>query len=132
MATDSKYANVRFVSICCDKLDGAREIIEKNDEPRWSHVSHYFMDHASKEQAKRQLGFKAVPFYVVLNERVEMVQKGSSKQIDFDAIPGIVPARKENVPQMTTVEKEVEVPVAAVKVNEPVVAERVFVLDEDF
>jgi len=131
MANDPKYANVKFVSICCDKLDGAREIIEQTNEPRWSNISHYFMSHDTKEKAKKLLGFKSVPFYIVLNKEGEMAQKGTSKQVDFDAIPGIVRpdiVDKENVEQ-ATVEK---VPVAVTPDEKPVVAERVFTLDADF
>lgn len=98
-------------------------------------MSHYFMDHEHKEKAKKLLGFKSVPFYVVLNKDGEMTQKGSSKQVDFEDIPGIIrPVDKENVKQTTVVEKKnVEAPVAAEQVEEkPVIAERVFTIDADF
>ena len=36
------------------------------------------------------LGFKQVPFYVVLNGKGEIVQMGSKKHIDFDNLPGMV------------------------------------------
>lgn len=88
MAQDPRYANIQFISICCDLLDGAREIIEKDDELRWQHVSHYFMEPDDKEIAKKILGFKSVPFYVVVNNLGEITQLGGSKKIDFDAIPG--------------------------------------------
>ena len=96
MSNDSKYADVQFISICCDKLDGAREIIEKEDELRWQHISHYFMEPDDKEIAKEVLGFKSVPFYVVLNEKGVIVQLGGSKKIDFESIPGAVVEDKEN------------------------------------
>eukprot|EP00529_Nitzschia_sp_RCC80_P032514 CAMPEP_0113454028 /NCGR_PEP_ID=MMETSP0014_2-20120614/7656_1 /TAXON_ID=2857 /ORGANISM="Nitzschia sp." /LENGTH=236 /DNA_ID=CAMNT_0000345429 /DNA_START=213 /DNA_END=923 /DNA_ORIENTATION=+ /assembly_acc=CAM_ASM_000159 len=90
MAADPKYKDVQFISIVCDKLDGARHIIEKDDDPRWQNVSHYFMDHQNKERAKKLLGFKQVPFYVVLDENGAITQSGSSKQVDFDEVPGVI------------------------------------------
>ena len=48
------------------------------------------MDPTSKEEAKRLLGFQQVPFYVILNEQGEIVQKGSQKHIDFTNIPGVM------------------------------------------
>jgi hypothetical protein len=90
MAQDPKYADVQFVSICCDKLDDARSIIEKDDEMRWQHVSHYFMTEKDKEEAKKQLGFKSVPFYVVLDKSGDITQSGSDKVVDFDDVPGVV------------------------------------------
>jgi thiol-disulfide isomerase/thioredoxin len=98
MAKDPKYENVRFVSICCDKLDGARDIIEKEDDLRWQHVDHYYMDSVHKEQAKKILGFKSVPFYVVVDETGEIQQKGSEKAVDFDDVPGVV--RPEPEPEL--------------------------------
>ena len=90
MASDPKYQDVQFISICCDKLDGARNIIEASDDLRWQNVSHYFMSHQSKEEAKKVLGFKSVPFYVVLDEQGNIQQSGGGKSIDFDEIPGVV------------------------------------------
>lgn len=132
MASDPKFSNVRFVSICCDKLDGAREIIEKEDEPRWNHVSHYFMEHSDKESAKTILGFKSVPFYVMLNENGEITQMGSSKTFDFDDIPGVIrpEADKENEKVTTKSEKELDNPVTTA--DKELTVERVFILDEDF
>ena len=90
MARDPKYENVQFVSICCDQLDGARNIIEKEDDLRWQNVNHYFMSQADKEHAKKELGFQSVPFYVVLDQDGTITQKGNSKAIDFDDVPGVV------------------------------------------
>jgi hypothetical protein len=90
MAQDPKYQDVQFISICCDKLDGARHIIEKEDDPRWQNIDHYFMSQADKETAKKVLGFKQVPFYVVLDEQGNIQQSGGGKQVDFDDVPGIV------------------------------------------
>mmetsp|Transcript_81780 Transcript_81780/g.122855 ORF Transcript_81780/g.122855 Transcript_81780/m.122855 type:complete len:200 (-) Transcript_81780:162-761(-) len=89
MAQDPKYENVQFISICCDKLDGARDIIEKDNDLRWQNVSHYFMDKQNKEEAKKILGFRSVPFYVVLDENGSITQSGNGKAIDFDEVPGV-------------------------------------------
>ena len=90
LAGDERYKHVTFASICCVSCDGARNIIERDDNPRWDKISHYFMDHEYKELAKGILGFKRVPFYVVLNTDGNIVQMGSKKQIDFNNIPGMV------------------------------------------
>lgn len=96
LAQKPEYSNVKFTSIVLDECDGARNIIEQNDEPRWKNLDHFYMDKNFKETAKSSLGFNQVPFYVVLNDRGEIVQKGSKKDIDFEAIPGIVrPNKKE-------------------------------------
>ena len=90
MAQDPKYKDVQFISICCDKLDGARNIIERDDDLRWQNVNHYFMDKDNKELAKKMLGFKQVPFYVVMDENGEITQSGSGRQVDFHEVPGVV------------------------------------------
>ena len=121
MAQDPQYTNVQIVSICCDKLDGAREIIEKDDGRRWQHISHYFMEPEDKEAAKKILGFKAVPFYVVLNEEGEIYQMGDSKAVDFDRVPGklTLEENKENL-------KPEDFLISSPKS----VADRAFILDE--
>ena len=58
---------VKFVSVCCDPLFLARDIVYRWNGPRWENVCHYQMDRADKEKAKQMLGFSSVPFYVVLN-----------------------------------------------------------------
>lgn len=73
-AVDPKGA--RFVSVCCDRLDGAREILEREAAPRWSAVRHYFMAQSDKERAKQLLGFTQVPFYVVFDELGAMTFAG--------------------------------------------------------
>ena len=90
LANDERYQQIKFASICCDSCDGARNIIDQHDTPRWDKMSHYFMEHEYKELAKCVLGFKQVPFYVVLNGNGEIVQMGSKKHIDFDNLPGMV------------------------------------------
>ena len=58
-------------------------------------MSHFFMSHESKEEAKKILGFRQVPFYVVLNKEGDIVQMGSKKQIDFENLPGMkLPEKK--------------------------------------
>ena len=89
IAGRESFSDVRFVSICCDELDGARNIIEKDDEPKWGRISHFYMDDRNKEKAKEVLGFKSVPFYVVLNERGEILQKGGKRDVDLELIGGI-------------------------------------------
>lgn len=89
LAGDERYKDVAFASICCDSCDGARNIIDRDDNPRWDKISHYFMDHECKELAKSILGFSQVPFYVVLNTDGDIVQMGSKKHIDFNNLPGM-------------------------------------------
>mmetsp|Transcript_6119 Transcript_6119/g.7760 ORF Transcript_6119/g.7760 Transcript_6119/m.7760 type:complete len:170 (+) Transcript_6119:94-603(+) len=114
LAALPEYSNVKFTSIVLDECDGARNIIETpSDEPRWNNMQHFYMDKELKEQTKSRLGMKQVPFYVVLNNRGEIVQKGSKKQVDFDDIPG-----------MEKVEEETK--------EEALSPERMFCLDEDF
>jgi hypothetical protein len=68
---------VQFITVCCGKeLDAAREILDGprgDDGRRWNHLAHYFMDYDTKETAKQLLGFRQVPFYVVVDERGEIV-----------------------------------------------------------
>lgn len=106
MAADPKYKDVQFISIVCDKLDGARQIIEKGDDPRWQNVQHYFMDHQNKERAKKLLGFQQVPFYVVLDENGAITQSGSSKQVDFDEVPGVVHPEERRLQKQQEEEEE--------------------------
>lgn len=79
--------SVKFVSICCDALDGAREILERDSTPRWSAMHHFYMAQDDKEQAKKLLGFKQVPFYVVFNDKREMVFTGG--KFDLESVPGM-------------------------------------------
>ena len=113
MAQKPEYADVQFTSIVLDECDGARNIIETPDEPRWKNIKHYYLDREYKEDAKAALGFHQVPFYVVLNDRGEIVQKGSKKQIDFERIPGV--SFEEEKEEVSSVETD-----------------RVFCMDEDF
>lgn len=76
---------ISFVSICCDKLDGAREIIERENELKWSHIHHYFMSHEDKEKAKILLGFASVPFYVVVEPDGETIIVSGNK-VDLPSV----------------------------------------------
>lgn len=127
MAKDSKYANVQFVSICCDQLDGARDIIEKDDDLRWQNVAHYFMEKSHKEEAKKILGFKSVPFYVVLNESGDITQLGNEKAVNFDEAPGVAP--KEDI---TSVFEQLAISNEETKEETyaPVKVDRVFNMDD--
>lgn len=128
MAVQPEYSNVQFTSIVLDECDGARNIIEQANEPRWKNMEHFYMDKKFKETAKTALGFNQVPFYVVLNENGEITQKGRKKDIDFDLIPGIVRPEKK----VERVNDE-NIPPIQPKVSEPPVQQmRVFTLDDDF
>lgn len=116
MAQKPEYSNVEFTSIVLDECDGARNIIEKDDEPRWKNINHFYMDKSFKETAKAALGFNQVPFYVVLNDKGEIVQKGSKKQIDFDTIPGVVRPEVHDKENIHVNEETKEEPRAAVRV----------------
>ena len=52
------------------------------------------MEAQHKEQAKHILGFKTVPYYVMLNLDGEITQKGS--KVDFDDMPGVVQPTEGN------------------------------------
>eukprot|EP00980_Cylindrotheca_fusiformis_P028773 scaffold22642_cov134-Cylindrotheca_fusiformis.AAC.28 len=140
MAKDPKYENVQFVSICCDKLDGARDIIERDEDLRWQNVNHYFMNQKDKEEAKKILGFKSVPFYVVLDEDGSIQQKGNSKSIDFGEVPGVVRPEPESrrMPSFTEEKKDDDEFAIDFQLDfshqkhEPVLEDRVFCLDDDF
>jgi hypothetical protein len=122
---DDRYANVQFISICCDSLDGAREIIERDDEIKWPDIQNYFMSVQDKETAKQILGFAAVPFYVFVSETGEITQSGN--KVDWDRVPGMIPDQ-ENVVAPVVQEKQLETETAAVVTpNKP---EMTFVLDE--
>lgn len=75
-ATSGEETNtvVQFISVCCGKeLDAAREILDGPRDGRWTSLTHYFMDFHTKEAAKQLLGFRQVPFYVVIDEHGEIV-----------------------------------------------------------
>eukprot|EP00586_Coscinodiscus_wailesii_P012771 CAMPEP_0172520730 /NCGR_PEP_ID=MMETSP1066-20121228/292174_1 /TAXON_ID=671091 /ORGANISM="Coscinodiscus wailesii, Strain CCMP2513" /LENGTH=307 /DNA_ID=CAMNT_0013303537 /DNA_START=50 /DNA_END=972 /DNA_ORIENTATION=+ len=113
MAMQSRYSDIQFISICCDSGDGARNIIEERNEPRWGFISHYHMEDEYKEIAKKILGFQQVPFYVVVDATGSILQKGSSKVINFELLPGVVRHNEEDL----TEEKN---------------DERGFIIDDDF
>lgn len=88
------------MSICCDKLDGAREIIEKDDELKWPNVQHYYMDPESKEIAKSVLGFASVPFYVMVNAQGKITQKGN--KVDWTQLPSLFLASSSKSPAVSS------------------------------
>lgn len=53
------------------------------------------MDFENKEIAKDMLGFRQVPFYVVLNDRGEIIQSGGKRDVNFENIPGAVVMREQ-------------------------------------
>jgi hypothetical protein len=149
MASDPKYENVQFISICCDQLDGARKIIEKDDDLRWQHMNHYFMSQGDKEQAKKELDFKSVPFYVFLDEQGNITQKGNQTAIDFEEVPGVVrpepvvvPPTQQHSPQFEEEKKQddgdddftldFQLDFTNQAFKEPPAVDRVFCIDDDF
>ena len=137
MASDPKYENVQFISICCDKLDGARDMIEASQELRWQNVDHYFMEQTDKEKAKKQLGFKSVPFYVVLDEEGQITQKGGQKAIDFDEVPGVVRptpmiVEEENKENVDDFGMDFALDFTNQPFKEPPAMDRVFSIEDDF
>lgn len=65
------------------------------------------MQESDKEEAKRILGFQAVPFYVILNENGEIEQKGN--KVDFsqftepiveEPVVPVTPAKKPEMERM--------------------------------
>jgi len=83
MASDPMYHAIKFVSICCDRMDGARSLIDKEVEPRWQNVNHFFVDGEGREKAKQMLGFRSVPFYVVVDERGVVRDSGGPETFDI-------------------------------------------------
>ena len=106
MAKDPKYKDVQFISIVCDKLDGARTIIEQDNDLRWQNVNHYFMNTQDKETAKSILGFQQVPFYVVMDEHGAITQSGNGRQVNFEVIPGIQVSEDDDSEHDTSTEEE--------------------------
>ena len=70
------------------------------------------MDFEYKEIAKQELGFKNVPFYVILNSNGDIVQSGSKRDINFELMPGVIVEDKINQEEKS--------------------ADNVFTMDEDF
>ena len=89
------------------------------------------MDKAFKEEAKSLLGFQQVPFYVVLDENGEIVQKGGSKQVDFDTIPGMNPQINCELTLKEYTKEQENIISADVKTTS-YTSERIFCLDDDF
>ncbi len=87
LSATPSHGGVKFISICCDSTDGARDIIEAPEKPRWSNVSHYSTTVEEKEKAKAHFGFAQVPFYVVVDKDGSVFTKGN--KVDFQSIPGV-------------------------------------------
>ena len=125
MAQDPKFESVHFVSICCDKLDGARYMIDEEADPRWQNINHYFMEEPDKEEAKRVLDFQTVPFYVVLDQHGSIQQMGNIHLISF-----------QKVAELTSAVVSPQVSASLLQLDgactQPVQPDRVFCLDEDF
>lgn len=129
IAEDPSYSNISFVSICCDKLDGAREIIEREEDPRWSNVSHYFLSPNDKEKAKSWLGFSCVPFYVAINKEGKICDSGGAETFNLhQAILFMQHKRFLNVEHRTHLEGAP----SDHKAEERIRLERSFVLDASF
>ena len=126
MAQDPRY--VRFTSVVLDTCDGARNIIETpDDRPRWGTVGHYHLDDEYRDEAKEALGFRQVPFYVVLNEDGDIVQKGGKRDIDFEAVPGVIHQEEEKGEENCDIANEENV-----REVDAAPMDRVFCMDEDF
>ncbi len=66
------------------------------------------MDKDNKELAKKILGFRQVPFYVVMDENGEITQSGSGRQVDFDEVPGVVRPEPDQNDSMSESEADSE------------------------
>ena len=120
MAKDPRFNEVKFASINCDSESGARNIIEEFEVPKWLNVDHYHMGAEFKEKAKVELGFKSVPFLVVLNEQGNIIASGSPKQIDLEKIV---------TPKVSIEEDKENLAPKNMNMNP---SSRVFVMDDDF
>lgn len=83
VAKDPQNASINFVSICCDKLDAARNMIDKEESPRWSSMKHYFIEASEKERAKEWLGFRGVPFYIAIDKCGNICDRGGLATFDL-------------------------------------------------
>jgi hypothetical protein len=86
------------------------------------------MDKVFKEEAKSLLGFQQVPFYVILDENGDIVQKGGTKQVDFESIPGIV----RQMDHVSIADREDEDRIVSDTARSVEPPARVFCMDEDF
>ncbi|KAJ1451629.1 hypothetical protein M885DRAFT_569710 [Pelagophyceae sp. CCMP2097] len=78
---------VKCAAVCLDDPDFAREIIEEHG---WANLTHASMDAATKELVKAALGFKQVPFIVVIRKDGSAAYRGSaltfSREKDLDPL----------------------------------------------
>ena len=86
LAEEQDFKHINFVAICCDSLDGARQIIDKEEDVKWRKIKHYFLNKSEKERAKALLGFRCVPFYVVVDPSKGVLQYGKKEAIDFEKV----------------------------------------------
>ena len=102
-----QYPQITFMSICCDSLDGARELLEQDEDLKWQGIRHYYMATEYKEHAKKLFGFKTVPFYVFVNAHGDITQSGGPVKIDFAFLPGTDEIDKENNAYNVNIQKPV-------------------------
>ena len=134
LASQKSHKNIKIISICLDNQDGARNIIEHNDDPRWNDITHYSSELINKESIKEFFEFTQVPFYVSINKtNSEITSKGTTKQVNLDNISGVhfeQPIFDDNTPSSSDDEspedKENDENVA------PLITIRKFEMDEDF
>ena len=77
-------------------MDGARSIIDQEEEARWSNIKHYYINKTEKEQAKEVLGFNCVPFYVAVNKDGIICDTGGPKSFDLARALRLFQQSKEN------------------------------------
>eukprot|EP01031_Cornospumella_fuschlensis_P040707 gene40707-49637_t len=70
----------------------------------WGNLYHFFIEESDKESLKAQLGYSAVPFYVVFDENGNIKVSGDSKAVDYQAeVTGMSQqANAENHPTTAT------------------------------
>ncbi|GMH96446.1 hypothetical protein TrVE_jg12807 [Triparma verrucosa] len=90
LSLDPLYAKYTFLSIVCDALDPARDILHADKDVKWPNIRHLFTPVESKELAKAHYGFNQVPFYVVYEDGEV---KQASNKVDFEAL--VKPAYEE-------------------------------------
>ena len=107
------------IVICCalSRGEGNKEMVS-DLVCDWENMTHVFMDMEMKEEAKKLLGFTAVPFYVVVDKNGNITGKGDPKKIDYMELLN------------TEAQPIIEKPEEIVPILAPV--ENVFTLDEDF
>ncbi|GMH58810.1 hypothetical protein TL16_g02690 [Triparma laevis f. inornata] len=90
LTTNPLYSNYTILSIVCDSLDPAREILHSSKAVKWPNIRHLYTNIDSKEAAKKHYGFNQVPFYVVYEDGEV---KEASNKVDFAAL--VAPKHEE-------------------------------------